>query len=100
MVPLRRAEAQRIENARHDSQQSFSARLDNLNAMVPLIAFVTPGSVVGSERAQRARHRAADRAWHARHRNYDRGRRWQATMDAAKAGAAVAVPPPPLAGVP
>ena len=56
----------------------------------------------GAAECQRARHRAADRAWHDRHRDYDRGRRWQAAVDAASAGAPVAVPDrsPPLAGVP
>jgi hypothetical protein len=56
----------------------------------------------GAAECQRARHRAADRTWHARHRDYDRGRRWQGAVDAAKAGAPVAAPdrPPPLAGVP
>jgi hypothetical protein len=56
----------------------------------------------GAAECQRARHRAADRAWHERHRDYDRGRRWQAAVDAAKAGELVAAPdrPPPLAGVP
>src|SRR3954471_1996103 len=56
----------------------------------------------GGEDCQRARHREADRAWHARERAYDRGRRWQAAVDAAKAGTPPARPrrPAPLAGVP
>lgn len=56
----------------------------------------------GAEECQRARHREADRAWHARHPDYDRGRRWQAAVDAAKAGTPPALPdrPAPLAGVP
>src|SRR5882757_8222039 len=56
----------------------------------------------GAEDCQRARHREADRAWHARHPDYDRGRRWQAAVDAAKAGSAPPPRdrPPPLAGVP
>src|SRR5690242_6255940 len=56
----------------------------------------------GTEECQRARHREADRAWHARHRDYDRGRRWQMAVDAAKAGAPPSPPdrPPPLPGVP
>src|SRR3954467_4005740 len=56
----------------------------------------------GDAECQRARHREADRAWHARHRDYDRGRRWQVAVDAAKAGSPPPPPyrPPPLAGVP
>src|SRR5512144_2787804 len=56
----------------------------------------------GAEECQRARHRDADRAWHARHPDYDRGRRWQKAVEAAKAGAPPRTPerPAPLAGVP
>lgn len=56
----------------------------------------------GTSECQRARHRAADRAWHARNRDYDRGRRWQVAVDAARAGSPPSVPdrPPPMAGVP
>jgi len=56
----------------------------------------------GAEERQRARHRAADRAWRARHPEYDRGRRWQAAVESAKAGRPVPAPlrPSVLAGVP
>jgi hypothetical protein len=56
----------------------------------------------GAAECQRARHREADRAWHARHPDYDRGRRWQKAVEAAKAGAPPRPPdrPAPLSGVP
>src|SRR3954467_3987700 len=56
----------------------------------------------GDAECQRVRHREADRAWHARHRDYDRGRRWQEAVEAAKAGAPPSPPdrPAALAGVP
>src|SRR5678815_4794712 len=56
----------------------------------------------GTADCQRARHREADRAWYARHRDYDRGRRWQVAVDAAKAGTLPSPPdrPSPLPGVP
>src|SRR5215468_5672090 len=56
----------------------------------------------GAAECQRARHRAADRAWHGRQRDYDRGRHWQAAVNAAKAGSKPTPPdrPRPLAEVP
>jgi len=58
--------------------------------------------VCSAPECQRARHRKADRAWRARHPEYDRARRWQAAVAAAKAGSPPPPPdrPPPLAGVP
>ena len=58
----------------------------------------------GAASCQRARHERAYRGWRDANRDYDRGRRWQDTLGAAKAEPASAPPaanaPPPVAGVP
>jgi hypothetical protein len=58
----------------------------------------------GAADCQRARHERAYSAWRKANRDYDRGRRWQDTLEAAKAEPASAPPgahpPEPVAGVP
>lgn len=58
----------------------------------------------GVASCQRAQHERAYRAWREANRDYDRGRRWQDTLGAAKKEPASAPParnaPAPVAGVP
>jgi len=56
----------------------------------------------GSPECKKARRRRTNHGWRAEHRDYDRSRRWQAKLDAAKAGERVTWPsePRPLREVP